>query len=298
MSLLIFIGVAALPGDAAQAVLGRDATPARVIALRHQYGLDRSIVTQYVDWFTGVLKGDLGRSLTTDVPVSQLIGDKLRNSALLTACAVLLLVPLSVTLGVLSALWRERWFDYGVAAITLTFLSTPEFVVGTVLIVVFAFGLDLLPGASILNSSAPFLGQLDVVILPVMTLVLVAVAQATRMIRATMIEVLRQDYVATAILRGVPRRRVLFRHALPNAFDATAQILALTVGWLVSGVIVTETLFQFPGVGSAFAGAVSARDLPTVQAMALIVTAVFVVANLFAELWIVLLNPRLRRSAR
>jgi peptide/nickel transport system permease protein len=295
VTFVVYFGMALMPGDAAQAVLGREATPERLELLRQQYGLDQGLLTQYLDWLSGLVRGDLGTSLASGQPVWDLVGDKLRNTAVLALCALLLLVPLSVGLGVLSALWRDRWADHGVTSVTLLLVSTPEFVFGTLLIVVFSFGLGVLPAASLLDGTSSILAQWKVLVLPVLTLVAVAVAQATRMIRATMIEVLHEDYIEVAALRGVPRRRILLRHALPNALDSTIQVLALTVGWLVAGVVVTETLFQFPGIGSAFADAVRARDLPTVQAVALIVTAVYVFANLIGEIAMIALNPRLRR---
>ena len=298
VSVVVFAGVSLLPGNAAQIALGQEATPQRVAALSRQYGLDRPITTRYVDWLTGLLHGDLGESLTANEPVTTLIGHNLRNTAILAAGAILVIVPLAVVLGVLSALWRDSWFDYVIAAGSLAFLSTPEFVVGTGLIVVLATGLGLFPPVSLLDSQASPLSQLNLLVLPILTLALVAVGQATRMIRASMIEILNQDYIQSALLRGVPRWQILFRHALPNAFDSTVQVLALTVGWLVGGVVVTETLFQYPGIGSAFANAVNARDLPTVEAAAMIVTAVYVIANLVAEIGVIVINPRLRRAHR
>jgi peptide/nickel transport system permease protein len=295
VSVVVFFGVSVLPGNAAEIQLGQSATPERVAALSEQYGLDRPIHERYVDWLGGLLQGDLGQSLTSGQPVSTLIGDNLENSAVLAGLAILIVVPLAVVLGILSALWRDKLLDHSIAVTSLAFLSTPEFAVGTLLITVFATGLGLFPPVAIIGSDSIF-SQLDVLFLPVLTLVLVAVGQATRMIRAAMIEVLDQDYIEAAMLRGVPRRTILFRHALPNAFDSSIQVIALTVGWLVGGVVVTETLFQFPGIGSAFATAVDGRDLQTVEAAAMIVTAVYVTANLLSDLAIIIINPRLRRG--
>jgi peptide/nickel transport system permease protein len=297
VSVVVFLGVSILPGNAAEIQLGQSATPARVAALSHEYGLDRPIYERYGEWLWGMLHGDLGRSLTSGQPVSTLIGENLRNSLVLAGFAILIVVPLAVVLGILSALWRDSWLDHTIAVTSLAFLSTPEFVAGTLLIALFATGLGILPPVALVGSQSIF-SQLDVLVLPVLTLVLVAMGQATRMIRAAMIEVLHQDYIEAAILRGVSRRRILFRHALPNAFDSSVQVIALTVGWLVGGVVVTEALFQYPGIGSAFASAVDARDLPTVQAAAVIVTAVYVIANLLAEVTSIFLNPRLRRAHR
>jgi peptide/nickel transport system permease protein len=296
VSALLFVGVSALPGDAATAALGQQGTPARLKALRHQYGLDRPAVQRYVDWLSGFVHGDLGRSPSADLPVWSVIRGNLRNTAILASFVILFLVPLAVGLGVLSALWRDKLVDHVVAGTTLTFISTPEFVVGSILVVIFASALSVLPAASLLDPTQSIFSQWSVLVLPVLTLVLVAVAQATRMIRAAMIEVLQSDYIQAGILRGVSPARLILRHALPNAFDATLQIIAQTIGWLVGGVVVTEILFQYPGIGTAMTNAVSNRDIPTVLGAAMLVTAVYVIANLLADLATIVLNPQMRRS--
>jgi peptide/nickel transport system permease protein len=298
VSVLIFGGVEALPGDAAEATLGVHATPALVRQTRQEFGLDRPLPARYISWLTGVLHGDLGTSLPSKAPVWGVIKDKVRNSAVLAFAAVLFLVPLSVALGVAAALWKDRWPDHAASATTLALTSTPEFVVGTVLAVVFALGLGAFPAVSIVDSSRPILSQLNLVALPCATLVLVTVAQATRMIRATTIEVLQSDYVQMATLRGTPTGRLLWRHVLPNALTPTIQILALTVGLLVGGVVVTEAVFQYPGVGLALTNAVQNRDFATVEAISLIVSATYIAVNLGADLIVIAMNPRLRRGGR
>lgn len=295
VSAVMYFGVAALPGDAATAALGQQATPARLEALRHEYGLDRPVVERYVDWLGGLVHGDLGRSPAAGRPVSQILGENVRNTAVLAGCVILLLVPLSVGLGILSALWRDRLFDGAVAVTTLTFISTPEFVMGSLLTVLLSSWLAVLPASSLLDPSASLLSQWKL-LLPVLTLTLVSAAQAIRMIRAAMIEVLHSDYIQAATLRGVSPRRLILRHALPNAIDPTIQVIALTVGYLVGGVVVTETLFQYPGVGTAITQAVNSRDIATVLAASILVTAVYMVANLLADISTIALNPRLRRG--
>jgi peptide/nickel transport system permease protein len=296
VSVVMFFGIEAMPGDAATAALGQQATPARLEALRAEYGLNRPAPERYLDWLGGFATGDLGTSLSGRQPVSDLIGENIRNSAVLAALVILLLVPLAIGLGVLSALWRDRLFDYGVAVSTLTFISTPEFVVGSVLIVVFSTALAWLPASSLIDPSASLLSQWQAIVLPVATLVLVSVAQATRMIRSAVIDVLQSDYVMAARLRGVPPRSLLFRHVLPNSFDSTIQIIALTIGFMIGGVVVTETLFQYPGLGTAIADAVRTQDVPTVLSASMLVTAVWITANLLADLAILAVNPRLRKA--
>ncbi|MBS1843630.1 MAG: ABC transporter permease [Actinobacteria bacterium] len=296
VSALVFFGVEAFPGNAATAALGQQATPQRVEALEERYGLDEPVVKRYFDWLGGLLHGDLGESPASGRSVSSILGENVRNTAILAGCVILLLVPLAIGLGILSALWHDRAFDSGVAVTTLTFISTPEFVMGSLLIVLFSSWLAILPASSIIDPSTSVLSQWKLLVLPVLTLTLVSAAQAIRMIRAAMIEVLHSDYVQAATLRGVPRRRLILRHALPNALDSTIQIIALTVGYLVGGVVVTETLFQYPGVGTAITHAVAGQDIPTVVAASMLVTAVYVIANLLADLTTIALNPKLRRG--
>lgn len=297
VSVLLFVGVEFLPGDAAQAALGQEVRdPQLLAATRKQFGLDRPIIVRYGDWISGVARGNLGKSLPSGVAVSDFISRPVRNTAVLAVGTVLFLVPLATGLGMLSALHKDSALDHGVATTTMALISTPEFVIGVVLTMVFASGLGILPAVSLLAPSEPILAQVEVLILPIATLVLVLVAQATRMIRATTIDVLQSDYVQLAILRGTPRFLLLRRHVVPNAFAPTIQILALTVAYLAGGVVITETVFQYPGLGMTLVNAVQKRDLPTVQAIGMIVSTLYVVGNLIADMLVMALNPRLRRA--
>jgi peptide/nickel transport system permease protein len=186
--------------------------------------------------------------------------------------------------------------DHGIASVTLALISTPEFVIGSLLALIFAVRLSWLPPASLVDASQPLTAQLALFVLPVLTLLAASVAQMTRMVRASMIDVLESDYVTMARLKGVPERRVLLYHALPNALAPTITVIAFNVAWLAGGVIVTEAVFQFPGLGTALTSAVAARDQATVEAIAMLITIVFVGVNLLADLCVILLNPRLRRS--
>jgi peptide/nickel transport system permease protein len=298
VSALMFWGIQALPGDAAQSTLKQFASKERLAVLRHDYGLDRPALTRYEDWLSNSVQGDFGSSLTAQRPVSDVVKDNVRNTAILTTVVLLILIPLGLVLGILSALWRGRSFDHGTAVATLGLVATPEFVAGSLLVVLFASILGIFPATSLLDSSKSPLSQLNVLVLPALTLILVSVAQLTRMVRATMIEILETDYIRSAVLRGVPRGRIVLRHALPNAIDANLQIVAQTIGYLIGGVVITEALFQYPGMGVALTTAVQTRDIPTVLALTMIVTVAYVLANLLAEIATILLNPRLRRSSR
>jgi peptide/nickel transport system permease protein len=297
VSALVFLGVEALPGDAAQAALGQEATPALLKQYRHDFGLDRPVLTRYRDWLWGFVRGDLGRSLPSGAPVSGLISDKARNSVSLALATLICLVPIALALGIASAVRRDSLFDHAVASTTLTLIATPEFVVGTLLAIVIAVWLHWLPPVSLVDAQRPITSQLTLLVLPVVTLLAASVAQTTRMVRATMIDVLQSEYVQMARLKGVPPVRVMLHHALPNAIGPTIQILAFNIGWLMGGVVVVEAVFQYPGLGLAFRNAVSARDLPTVEAVSMLITGSYIVVNMLADIAVILINPRLRRSA-
>jgi peptide/nickel transport system permease protein len=253
------------------------------------------VLVRYKEWLVGLVHGDFGLSLPSKEPVANIIGDHIRNTAVLALITIALLVPLSLLLGILSAACRDSPFDHGVAGVTLALISTPEFVVGSLLALILAVKLGWLPPASLVDASAPVLPQWPMFVMPVLTLLAAEVAQTTRMIRATMIDVLDSDYVMMARLNGVPESRVLLRHALPNALAPLLQVLAFNVAWLTGGVVVVENVFQFPGVGLALASAVASRDQPTVEAITALITALYVAANLLADIGVIALNPRLRR---
>jgi peptide/nickel transport system permease protein len=295
VSLVVFLGTQVLPGDAARAALGQLAPPDTLNALRKQFGLDRPVLVRYGIWLWGIVHGDLGRSLPSGDPVVGIISDRVRNTVALTVATIGILVPASIVLGVASAVRRDRRFDHGVAVVTLALISTPEFVTGSLLAIVFAVWLHWLPPASLVDSSQPVLGQVTLFVLPVLTLLAASIAQMIRMVRASMIDVLESDYVTMARLKGVPERRVLFYHALPNALGPTLQVIAINVAGLAGGVIVVESVFQFPGLGLALTSAVASRDQPTVEAIAMLITVVYVGVNLLADIGVILLNPRLRR---
>lgn len=296
VSALVFLGMDALPGDAATAALGRNATPQSLATLRHEFGLDRPVLTRYGEWLGGLVHGDLGRSLPSGDPVSSVVRDRLRNTAFLAAATIAFMVPLSVLFGVLSATRRDRFFDHVTNSTTLVLMATPEFVVGSILAVLVSAWLTLLPPVSLVDSSQSVFSQLSLMVLPVVTLLAASLAQTIRMIRASMLDVLDSEYVQVARLKGVPELRVLAFHALPNALAPTITILAFNIAWLTGGIVVVEAVFQFPGLGMTLVEGVSSRDVPTVQAISILIAAVYIVVNLLADVGIILLNPRLRTA--
>lgn len=293
-SLVIFATTSLLPGDAAVAALGKQARPEVVELVRHRLGLDKPAPERYVDWLGGVLHGDLGHSVSTGTPVGTLIGDRIVNSTVLALVTALLLVPLSLTLGALIGSRPGSLVDRLVMAPALVAISLPEFVVGTVLVLVVALHLGWLPPVSLIASGASPLQTPDRLVLPVLTLLAASLAQTVRLVRAGVIEVGGSEYVQMARLKGVSGMRLMRRHVLRNALVPSIQVLALALQWLVGGIVVTELVFAYPGIGSALVQAVAARDLPVVQAITLFIAAVYVALNLIADLLAVFLTPRLR----
>lgn len=296
VSAIVFLGTEALPGDAAEAALGQNSTPVLLAQYRADFGLDEPVLQRYVDWLGGVVQGDFGKSMPSGDPVSDVIVERARNTAVLSAIVLALLVPLSIFLGTLSAVRRDSALDHAVTTSTLSFIATPEFVIGTLLVLLFASALDLLPAVSLVDPGRPLIDQWQILVLPVLTLLAAILAQTTRMVRACMIDVLDSEYVQMARLKGESERSVLWRHAIPNALGPTIQVIALNVAWLAGGVVVTEKLFQYPGLGLTLADAVSVRDIATVQGIVILITAVYIFATALAEIAHVALNPRLARQ--
>jgi peptide/nickel transport system permease protein len=300
VSIVVFAATQALPGDTASAILGREAAnQARYDALRQQLGLDKPLPQQYLSWLGGVVTGDLGVSLAADEPVTEEIGSRVLNTFILVFIAALVSVPVSLILGSLTALRRDSKFDVGVTISSLGLAALPEFVIGIILILLFATQVfKVLPSVSNVDSSVPIVQQLDMFILPALTLTLAVAPYITRILRASTIEVLESEYVMMARLKGLPERLVLNRHAVPNALAPALQVTALNLAWLAGGVVVVEYLFAFPGIGSKLVDSVANRDMPMVQAICLIIAAVYVVANLTADILTILVSPRLRTGLR
>ena len=295
VSVLVFLATQALPTDPARAILGRSATPASLAALRRQLHLDRPVIEQYWTWVTGLLHGNLGTSLAAQEPVSTLLAPKLVNSAVLVALAAVLSIPLSIAIGAYAALKREKAFDQASSNLLLGLAALPEFVVGLVLVILFATTvLHVLPAVSTIPpGSRPWNNWLALV-LPTITLVIAVAPYVARIMRASMIEVLESDYVEMARLKGLPERTVLIRHALPNALGPVFQVIALNLAYLAGGIIFIEVVFNYTGVGGAIAEAVVNHDLPVIQALAMLIAAVYVILNLLADVATILVTPKLR----
>jgi len=300
VSIVVFAATQALPGDTARAILGKEAAnKARYEALREELGLNKPVAQQYLNWLGGVVVGDLGNSLVQDKAVTELLSRRVANTAVLVLIAALLSIPISLLLGSLTALRRDTKFDVSVSIGSLSLAALPEFVIGIVLIMLFATQVfKWLPAVSRVDPEVPIYQQLELFILPAVTLTLAVAPYITRILRASTIEVLESEYVMMARLKGLPERLVLNRHAVPNALAPALQVTALNLAWLAGGVVVVEYLFAFPGIGSALVDAVANRDMPMVQAICLLIAAVYVLANLTADILTILVSPRLRTGLR
>jgi peptide/nickel transport system permease protein len=299
ISLVVFAAVLALPGDAATAILGREATPDRIAALRDQLNLNDSVISQYLSWIGGVLTGSFGESAATQQPVSELLSDRVANTAFLVFVAAVVAVPLSIGIGVWTAMRRDRSVDHVVSTSTLVMAALPEFVIGIGLILVFATSLfHWFPAVSLLAPDEKAWSNPSVVVLPAATLVLAVTPYISRIMRGSMIEVLESEYVTMARLKGLPERTVIWRHAVPNAIVPAIQVTALQLAWMAGGVVVVEFVFSYPGIGSAFIDAVDNRDMPVVQTITMLAAGIYVVLNLLADLATIAVTPRLRTEAR
>ena len=294
VSVVIFLGVEALPGDTAQAILGQSATPQALANLREQMGLNQPPLTRYFTWLGGILTGDLGTALTNGADIAQSIKQRLGNTLFLAGCAAVISVPLAILLGLIAARYAGRWPDKLISGVTLTTISLPEFVAAyfviyllTQLIPIFQPVAMVLPGMS-------FWAKLNAVALPVIVLVLVVLAHMMRMTRAAILNVMQSAYIETAELKGLSPMTVIWRHAFPNAIAPVVSVVMLNLAYLVVGVVVVEVVFSYNALGQYLVDHVTKRDLPVVQAVGLIFAAVYIFLNMLADIIGILANPRLR----
>jgi peptide/nickel transport system permease protein len=294
ISLLIFVGVEALPGDLAEAVLGQNATPETVQAFRTELKLDLPPHVRYFAWIGDFVHGELGNSLTNGRPIADVIGWRFANSLFLAATAALFAIPLAIFLGLLAAIYRDSWFDKLISITTLGAVSLPEFFVAYILIAVFSVQIFLFPSISAINEQMSFLQKIHAIFLPCLTLSMVVVGHMMRMTRAAIINVLSSPFIEMAELKGISRRRIIIKHALPNALSPIINVVVLNLAYLVVGVVVVEVVFVYPGLGQLLVDAVSKRDLPVVQASGLIFASTYVFLNLTADILSMLSNPKLR----
>ena len=295
VAVMVFLLTELLPGDVATAYFGREATPERLAQMRRDLGLDRPVAERFWRWISHAARGDLGRSLIKDKPVVDIIRFPLRNTVvlgLLTACITL---PTFILLGVIAGLFRDRWLDFLISIGSLVGWSTPGFVVGSILLLTLSIKLRLLPAVVVVGSGNEPLSKLYVsMIMPALTLSIIWGAYLVRMVRTSVIDVMTGDFVQMATLKGMPYRTVVFRHALPSALVPSINVAALLVGAFVGGTVVLETLFNYPGLGRQLVYAISDRDVPVVEAIALIAAVMTLTINLAADLSTMVLNPRLR----
>jgi peptide/nickel transport system permease protein len=296
VSAFIFWSCEILPGDVAARVLGRYATPEAKQLFRTKLGLDRPAPERYAKWLFHAVQGDLGKAYANDTPVTQVVAPRLRNTLQLALFAFILYVPFSSIMAALAAVYRDRPVDHAISFMTLIGLSLPEFVVGTLLLLTFAVAIRAFPVMSLIDQ-APTLGaKIRTLTLPAVTLAIAMGVYAIRMLRDSLIEVLNADYVRMATLKGMSTRRVVFSHALPNALIPALNVTALNLAYLIGGVVIVEQVFAYPGLGTLLVESVFRRDAPVIEASALIVSAIYILANLVADVLGVLLNPRLRTS--
>jgi peptide/nickel transport system permease protein len=302
-SMLIFGAVNVLPGDAASIVLGRSATPETLAKVRANLGLDKPLPERYANWAGGIISGDLGDSTiavaqsSSEPAVSKMIGTPLRNSLILAAITALLLVPLALAIGAYVAVRADRPADHVISSVSLTLSSMPEFLVGSLLVVVFFSWLDVLPPISQIPPGGSAFDNPDILVLPILTLLAVSLTFTIRQIRATTIDTLRQDYVAMARLNGYKESRVLYRYALRNSLAPSVQTIAQTLQYLLGGIIIVEAVFAYPGIGTTLVQAVSTRDIQLVSVIAFLLAAAYIAINIVADVIVVLLVPKLRTQA-
>jgi peptide/nickel transport system permease protein len=295
-SLLIFAAVRLLPGDVETAVLGRGAEPAARAALRQELGLDLPFFVQYANWLGGFLRGDWGNSYALKMPIMPLVMERLGNSLRLAFVAMLIAIPPAVLLGLLAGLSEGKPFDNAFNLISLILVGIPEFVMGIILINVVALEWRLLPPSASVAPDASFGEALPRLILPSLTAAAVLLAYIGRLTRVGVIAELRRTYVRTAVLKGLRWRQVVFKHVLRNALLPTITVIAISIGWLISGLVVIENVFAYPGLGRLMVFAIQQRDLPLILGGVMISVTVFALANLIADLLYAALNPRIRLS--
>lgn len=296
VSFIIFVTTEILPGDVAARALGRFATDEAKRIFRQQLNLDRPVPERYVIWLGRAVRGDFGRSIVSQLPVGRVVGPKVVHTFILAVYALILYVPLSAALAAFAAVFRDRPIDAAISVLTLVGLSIPEFVLATILLILFAVNWRIFPVLSVIETAHTLPEIIRTLTLPAVTLAVAMSVYAIRMLRDNLIEVLDSEYIRMATLKGLPRYRVVLRHALPNALVPALNVTALNLAYLIGGVVVVERVFLINGIGSLLVESVFLRDAPLIEATALLVSAVYILANLFADVMAILLNPRLRTA--
>lgn len=294
-SLIIFSLTQLLPGDIAKLVLGRDASPTAVANFNEEFGLDQPITQQYLSWLGGFVTADWGRSYTAgSPPVRSLVLTRMGNSLILAGYTLLITIPISIALGVVAALNENKWIDNVISLVSLFLVALPEFVTGIILINIFALNFGWFEATSLVNDDLTPLGWLRILTLPALTASFVLLGYIARMTRAGMLEELKQAYVRTALLKGLRQRTVILRHVLRNGLLPTLTVIAISIGWLMGGLVLIENVFNYPGMGSLLVTAVTQKNLPVLQAVTVLIVFIFAFANLLADVLYAFLNPRIR----
>ncbi len=293
-SVLIFVGTQILPGDVAQSILGTTATPEALENLRRDLGLNEPAYARYLSWLGAVLQGDLGNALSNGRSISEALGKRFGNTMFLAGWAALFSVPLAITLGLLAVRYKNRWPDKLISGVTLAAISLPEFFIGYLLIYFVAVKLRWFPSVAIINDSMSLLDKLEAIALPVAVLTVVVLAHMMRMTRAAILNVMQSAYIETAELKGLSLFNVIRKHAFPNAIAPIVNVVMINLAYLVVGVVIVEVIFVYPGMGQYLVDHVAKRDVPVVQACAIIFAAVYIGLNIIADIVSIVSNPRLR----
>lgn len=293
VSFAVFFLTALLPGDVAQILLGQAATKEAVAGLRHAMGLDQPAILRFLHWAAGLATGNFGYSLVNKEPVAALVAGRLAASLRLAGITTLFSVPIALTLGITSAMWKGSVYDRVVSVLTISVISVPEFMVATAAVLVFAVSLHWLPALSSTRDVHGFFPMLKAYAMPVVTLSFVISAQMIRMTRAAVIETLKSPYVEMALLKGASRRRMVLKHALPNAIGPIANAVALSLSYLLGGVIIVETIFNYPGIAKLMLDAVSTRDMPLIQTCAMLFCVTHLLLVTIADIIAIVSNPKL-----
>lgn len=293
ISLVVFLAVELLPGDLAEQILGQSATPETVAAFRAELGLNMPAHARYLDWLAGIVQGDFGRSLANNREIAELISVRLGNTLFLACYAAAIAVPLSISLGLLAALLRGGIFDRVINIVTLSSVSFPEYFVAYILLLFLSVRMSMFPSIADFGSEASLLEMMYRTFLPALTLVLVVTAHMMRMTRTAIVNLLAQPYIEMARLKGASPARIIVRHALPNALAPITNVVALNLAYLITGVVIVEVVFVYPGLGQLMVDSVASRDIPVVQATCLVFAGVYILLNLVADILSIATNPRL-----
>ena len=285
-----------LPGDVATRILGRAATPESLVILRAELGLDEPALNRYFSWLYNIFQGDFGNAMTSKRPIIDVLGPKIFNTMVLSGFAFLLYLPMAFITALVQAANKNRQTDNILSIVTLVILSLPDFIIGTIFLILFVVFIPILPAVSLVGEYTNFWEWVRALIMPAVTLALIMSVYAVRMLRDNLIEVLDSDYVLMAHLKGLPKYKVLIKHALPNAITPTLNVTALNLGFLIGGVVIVEKVFTYPGFGSLLVDSIKFRDLPLVEATILIAAAFYVFANLLTDILSILFNPKLRKE--